>query len=407
MARGPSPVELVADCEACGLEAGVVEIYDVLVAACRFGLPSTTRCKLCGDAHEGRFDRPPPKPLLEIAANRCPGCLAELPPTAIDDRRCTTCGGTATLARVSEPRVMIRERDLVNALELWAEREGFASVDALVQATFCEPNVTMLFGKIDRGERLEVVADPFANMGMRPGKSGSDAKEPKAAPPKHEPKPPASLPEASSKVPSTVRDQTPPVMSARPFPPQSALPKSLAERSARVPVPTTPGSPAPLAPHAAPAPHATVPPPTEAPRSAPPRAIVYPLVSLIVADGEIHEAERALVDRFLQAEGMAPLTDDELRIHLPAEVAHLVPKERREGVVQLMCEAASVDGMPDESERRVIRAYATAWDVPDEKVDFWMWGYESMGTSLARQLWLKIRRFVLSARWSDEVKDTR
>lgn len=399
MARGPSPVELVADCDTCGLEAGVVEIYDVLVAACRFGLPSTTRCKLCGDAHEGRFDRPPPKPLLEIPANRCPGCLVELPPTAIDDRRCASCGGAATLARTAEPRVMIRERDLVNALELWAEREGFASVDALVQATFCEPDVAILFAKIDRGERLEVVADPFANMGMRPGKSGGDDKPAKERAP-----PPASLREASSRVPSTVRDPAPPVMSARPFPPQPGEPaKPDAPRAAHTPrMPEAP--PPPPAPVASPA---TVPPPTEAPRSAPPRAIVYPLVSLIVADGEIHEAERALVDRFLQAEGMAPLTPEELRIHLPSEVAHLVPKERRESVVQLMCEAASVDGMPDESERRVIRAYATAWDVPDEKVDFWMWGYESMGTSLARQLWLKIRRFVLSARWSDEVKELR
>ena len=64
-----------------------------------------------------------------------------------------------------------------------------------------------------------------------------------------------------------------------------------------------------------------------------------------------------------------------------------------------MCETASVDGMPDESERRVIRAYAAAWDVPEEEVDFWMWAHETAGTSLARKLWLKIRRFVLSARW--------
>jgi hypothetical protein len=54
------------------------------------------------------------------------------------------------------------------------------------------------------------------------------------------------------------------------------------------------------------------------------------------------------------------------------------------------------------SERRVIRAYANAWNVDDEKVDFWMWGYEAMNTSLARALFLKIRRFVLSARWSDQ-----
>jgi len=143
------------------------------------------------------------------------------------------------------------------------------------------------------------------------------------------------------------------------------------------------------------------------PISAPPRAIVYPLVSVIAADGEIHPAERALIDRFLESEGLAPLGEDEFRVHHPSEVAHLVPKERREMVVQLMCETASVDGMPDESERRVIRAYAAEWGVSDEKVEFWMWGYESMSTSLVRQLWMKLRRFVLSARWSDAGQEGR
>lgn len=128
---------------------------------------------------------------------------------------------------------------------------------------------------------------------------------------------------------------------------------------------------------------------------------MYPLVSVVAADGEIHPAERELVDRFLKSEGLEPLRDDEVKVHHPSAVAHLVPRDRREAVVQLMCETATVDGMPDESERRVIRAYATAWNVPDEKVEFWMWGYESMSTSLVRQLWMKLRRFVLSARWSD------
>ncbi|MCW5832932.1 MAG: TerB family tellurite resistance protein, partial [Labilithrix sp.] len=141
---------------------------------------------------------------------------------------------------------------------------------------------------------------------------------------------------------------------------------------------------------------------TPPPPSAPPRAIGYPLVSVIAADGEVHPEERALVDRFLEGEGLPPLADHEFRVHHPSEVAHLVPTERREDVVKLMCETASIDGMPDESERRVIRAYATAWHVDDEKLDFWMWGYESMNTSLARQLFLKLRRFVLSARWSDD-----
>src|SRR5690606_23543572 len=80
------------------------------------------------------------------------------------------------------------------------------------------------------------------------------------------------------------------------------------------------------------------------PPSAPPRAIVFPLVSVITADGEIHPEERALVDRFLQSEGLAPLADDEFSVHHPSEVAHFVPPERREDVVKLMCETAAIDG---------------------------------------------------------------
>lgn len=140
------------------------------------------------------------------------------------------------------------------------------------------------------------------------------------------------------------------------------------------------------------------------PPSAPPRAIVFPLVSVVAADGEIHPLEKALVDRFLESEGLLPLSPDEFRVHHPSTVAHLIPEHRREAIVQLMCETAAIDGLPDESERKVIRAYAAAWRVPDEKVDFWMWGYENMNTSLVRQLWLKIRRFILSARWNEAAR---
>ena len=76
-------------------------------------------------------------------------------------------------------------------------------------------------------------------------------------------------------------------------------------------------------------------------------------------------------------------------------------------VVQLMCETATADGIADESERRVIRAYAAAWEVPSDKVEFWMWGYENMSSSPLRTLWMKLRRFVLSARWSDAGQESR
>ena len=125
-------------------------------------------------------------------------------------------------------------------------------------------------------------------------------------------------------------------------------------------------------------------------------------MSVISADGEVHPAERAFVDAFLQGEGLAPLADHEVRVYTPAEAAPYVPKERREKIVELMCEVAMVDGLADDAEVRVVRAYASAWRVPEEKVSTWLWGYEHAQASPARQFWLKIRRFVLSSRWEKE-----
>ncbi|HSO36169.1 MAG TPA: hypothetical protein VLT33_26760 [Labilithrix sp.] len=388
---GPAPVELSADCTTCGLEGGLVELYDPLVAACRFGVPASARCKLCGVHHQAVFAPPPTTPLRDIPANRCPACRGELGPRALDDRRCAKCGATATLSLVAPAASLASEAALVAALDAWAAREQWASRDALAEATFCDPDLASLLLRIQRGEPLEVIADPFANMGIRT--TGRDAADKPRAAPVVSVGPLAEPPLASR-----------PVRIAMPEPAGAAgwLPAA----PVAVPIRFLPTPPAGTrVPVEMLAPASRPPPPP--PPSAPPRAIVYPLVSVIAADGEIHPAERALIDRFLESEGLTPLTEDEFKVHHPSAVAHLVPPERRDTVVQLMCETATVDGMPDESERRVIRAYAAAWNVPDEKVEFWMWGYENMSTGIVRQLWMKLRRFVLSARWSDAGQETR
>ncbi|MDB4944410.1 MAG: hypothetical protein JWP97_3944 [Labilithrix sp.] len=359
MAHGPAPVELFADCTSCGLEAGVVERYDPLVPACRFALPARTRCKLCGVTHEASFSREPAGPLRDVPANRCPACLEELGPRAIDDHRCAACGATAALHEVTPGATLDSPEALASALEQWAAREGWRSGRELAEAVFVDPDHASLLLRLRRGEPLEIVEEGNGRLGT-------------PLPPI--PPPLAPLPPPGSGLLPNANPDPAPVIRFLPTPPAGTV----------VPLEM-------IAPESRP----SGPPP----RSAPPRAIVYPLVSVIVADGVVHPAERALVDRFLESEGLAPLTEDELRVHPPEEVAHLVPEGRRETVVQLMCETAVVDGKADESERRVIRAYAAAWGVPARKVDYWMWGYESTSTSFVRQLWMKLRRLVLSARW--------
>jgi tellurite resistance protein len=375
-------VELTADCDACGLEGGVVEVYDALVAACRFGLPTTTRCKLCTAESRGTFDRAHAKALREIPANRCPACLHELGPSAVDERRCPTCHARAALEDTKPPISFETVADLERALDAWAERERFPSRQALVAATFVEPDIAKIFAALQRKEPLEVLADPFANMGIRTtGRNESRRREPRqrddGAPSAGSSNEPRARAELAAPAPHEAVGIVPPHRAPEPNPLARTSPDPAYAQTAPLAPPLTP------------------------PPSAPPRAIVFPLVSVIAADGEIHPEERALVDRFLAGEGLAPLADHEFSVHHPSAVAHFVPRERREDVVKLMCETAAIDGMPDESEHRVIRAYATAWNVDDEKLEFWMWGYETMNTSLARQLFLKLRRFVLSARWGE------
>jgi uncharacterized tellurite resistance protein B-like protein len=351
------PVELTTDCDACLLEAGVVEIYDPLVAACRFGLPARAECRLCSHLRIGAFSAECKRSLADIPANRCPACETELGPEAVDSRACATCSASASLVEERAPARFDSPATFEAALDAWAKREGFSDRHALVHATFVVREEE-LYARVAAKQPLEIVADPFANMGVRTSRGAAKPETGK----------PADNPGTAVAGPLAGRA------------PKNAPP------NAGFAIVLGPPSSAP-------------------PASAPPRAIVFPLVSVIAADGEIHPEERALISRFLESEGLPPLTEDEFKVHSPAAVARYVPKARREDVIKLMCESACVDGAPDESEKRVIRAYAAAWGVDDEKVDFWLWGYESMNTSLPRQLFLRLRRFILSARWSPDTLD--
>jgi uncharacterized tellurite resistance protein B-like protein len=295
-------VELSANCLACGLEGGVIEIYDALVPACRFGLPASSRCKLCGAAR-----------------------VAE----------CSACGTSARMITTHPGEALDTEGAFGRALDAWAVRDGFASRQALLDATFCDPDFPRLAAQIAQHKPLEVLADPFGAAGMTT----------RAV---------AGAHQASAEHAANANDAN----DASAQPPPLATPHAL-------------------------------------------RAIVYPLASVMAADGEIHPREREFVDRFLKSEGLAPLANSELRVHHPHEVAHMIAREQRHAAMQLMCETAAVSGTIDESERHVIRAYAAAWNIPDSTVDFWLLGYEKKNTSISRRLWMKLRRFVLRARWSN------
>ncbi len=382
------PVELYSECDRCHVEASCVEVYDSNAHPCRFGVPREVRCRMCGRVRAGRItpqSAPLAASLVDVPSNACPCCMRALPPESLDTRTCTHCGCSASLDIVNDGHGFATLEALEASLAAWAHEEQFAKVDDMLFATFVEPDRVRIFTQLANGERIETVADPFA-LGAR---SVNDA------PPKSKRSPASRRPgQLASPTPlmGTPYSASPPVAAAVAVA-SPVLPNAHAPAAYPHPTPNVP--PAPIT---SPMPLSTrsVPPP-----SAPPRAIVYPLVSVIAADGELAPKEREMVDRFLVSEGLEPLADDEFRVHDPAVVARYIPENRREAVLRLMCETAAIDGMPDDSEIRVIRAFATAWHIPDEKVDLWLWGYENIHASSARLFWLRIRRFLLSSRWED------
>lgn len=391
-------VELQEDCPHCRLEGGLAETYDAREAACRFGVPARAACKLCGVTKVGTVSGTTCGDLLSIPTNLCPACRAPLEPEALDVRRCATCGVRAALVDVTGPADLHDLATLEARLSEWASSDGFDGPEDLVRATFVAESMSEIHALLVAGAVLETVMDPFAFGGRATGGAPDASTDTRA----EERRGPRSVRPVRRSATPPIRvlgaEETPPPETVR-IPGAPPVPHATWVEAPR---PAAPAEPTPAPPSTARAPGHDGHEAPEPPRSAPPRAILYPLVSVISADGEIHPSERAFVDAFLASEGMAPLADDEIRVYAPQEVARYVPTHRREKIVELMCEVAMVDGLGDDAELRVVRAYGAAWQIPEEKVETWLWGYEHAQSSPARQFWLRIRRFVLSSRWENQ-----
>jgi len=133
---GPVPVELSRDCASCGLEDGVIEVYDARVAACRFGVPAHARCRLCAEVAQGVVDRAVVPSLDALPANCCPACARPMEPRAVDERCCPMCGARAEERRVLSPVALDTREAFEAALDAWATRDGFASREELLGAVW-------------------------------------------------------------------------------------------------------------------------------------------------------------------------------------------------------------------------------------------------------------------------------
>jgi uncharacterized tellurite resistance protein B-like protein len=326
-------VELVADCPACRTEGALLERYDPDHPACRFGVPATSRCRLCGQRREGRVTRNGAVvPGDGAGAGRCPACHEPLSDEALAGDRCV-CGALADLLVVDAGSIPDDERSLGARLVRWADEEGHDDLRTFITGTFAEPDLAAILARLRAGEPVATLADPFA---LRAAETGG------------------------GRVQGT------------------GCRADVTASRAQVSGETTPS------------------PPTSVGAE---RAVLLPLLAVLAADGEVHPAERVVVNAFLAAEGLAPLTEAECRMHRPEEAASAVPEARREPLLRTMCEVALADGLPDGNEVRVIHAYAAAWGVAHERVEEWLWESEKRHLPRGKALWLKVRRFVLVALW--------
>ena len=105
------------------------------------------------------------------------------------------------------------------------------------------------------------------------------------------------------------------------------------------------------------------------------------------------------MNSWLAGEGLALLADSEIRLHLPQDVAHLVPPERRPALLHVMCRTALADGVLDTHGFRVLMAYASAWGIGRTEVEQSLWEECKRTRPRMRALSLRLRRLFLVGFW--------
>lgn len=244
--------------------------------------------------------------------------------------RCRMCGRTLEDGVETQPaRNLARLADVDEALTAWAREEGCASAAELVQSSFVLADVGKVHAALILGEPVETSFDVmgylFSHMGGGgPGVEGDDV----------------------------------PFVDAVLRGPDESL--------------AIPGE-----------------------RGFDKRNELLALASVAAADGHVVPVERAFLDGIARQRGVEPLADDELRVFRPDEVGPVGALLERERILEKMIECAFLDAVTspldgvqvDDSEVRVIRAYARAWGVDPARMDRWLreWN-DNKGSLLARTL---------------------
>lgn len=358
-----SAFQILDECPACHVESAVAAIYDPLSPASALGVAAESRCRLCGRVTVGQVE-----PACDVPANAsdrtrgdtCPRCGEIL---SEDDRVSARCSHCGIVARSQERRGGARfssVSQLEEALARWAQAEGQSDTHEFVESSFLDGSLDAVFRKIQAGERVETNFDVLAFLFPEVALAAAvpmdlDDLGPAPAPapaPVPEPPAPETLPGPAAAPVSAAEILEPEVLpDADPSEDEEQRPSTLEER-------------------------------TEA------WAPMLPLVSVMVADGRVHPAEEAFLNRVLARHKVPPIPAAHVRVHRPETVPVSSSPRARERMVEAMVHLVHVDRLRDGTEFRVVEEYARAWGVDPTKVSHWDKLYRKRYATGTQRLWL-------------------
>lgn len=259
----------------------------------------------------------PPSPTGFEVRTDCGACRVEgarvetWDPTAdtLMAYRCCLCGASGAPHETAPARVPSTVEELERALAAWAAQEALTSPRELVEAYFVLPTPAAIFEAIRGGEVVETTFDVVDYL-FSGGSGGGAALESEPVPVREDPAPP---------VPSQV---------------------ALQEPALRGPV----GGP---------------------------RDELLALAAVAASDGEASPEDIYELERAAERRGVPPLAPHEIHVYRPGEIHPPATLVQREALLKEMFMMAFSDSSLDESELRVVRAFARAWGVDPRCVQEW------------------------------------
>jgi hypothetical protein len=128
-----------------------------------------------------------------------------------------------------------------------------------------------------------------------------------------------------------------------------------------------------------------------------PRDELLALAAVAASDGDASADDQEVLRRAAEQRGIPPLAAEDIHVRRPAEIDPPATLVQREALLKEMFWMAWSDGELDESELRVVRAFARAWGVDPQRVQEWT-DIATYGDSNRLERWVtRIGRFLFPA----------